>query len=75
MVKKVIPWASIKEFKNILVEKGNFFFFEDHTHLRIYLRSTDIGLEWQYYNIPCAKGTTKEEFKDFLNECLEIYNK
>lgn len=70
---KIIPWSSIKEFKTIVDPMGSGP-KEIHTRLVIHLQPRDLGLEQQYENVPCAKGTKKEEFKDFLNDCLRAFN-
>lgn len=70
--KKIIPWSSVKEFKTIIDPSGSGP-KEWHTRLLIHLNPRDLGLERQYENIPCAKGTIKEKFKDFLNDCLKAY--
>jgi len=70
--KKTIPWSSIKEFTIEIIEGKNGIFV--YKKLGISLNSKDLGLDWEYDDMPCAKGTSKEEWKDFLNDCLEAYN-
>ena len=63
--KKTIPWSSINEFTIVIIEgKGGVFVYKK---LGISTNSRDLGLDWEYDDMPCAKGTSKEEWKDFLN--------